>query len=234
MAGQTVSKRNLCIGLPADLDDLRAAAVANPGMSSWAALTLRAKLVSGESVLINGATGSAGRMAIRIAKHLGAKTVIATGRDAASIEDLPLLGADATIALDQAPEKLTAAFRAQIRDRGVNVILDYLWGPSVERMLEAMTGHGEGTAEPRIRFVQIGSVAGPSIPFPASALRSSGIELMGSGLGSVSHEGLIQAIGAMMNAVVPAKLTIDVEAIPLSQVEDAWNRTTAKRVVFKI
>jgi NADPH:quinone reductase-like Zn-dependent oxidoreductase len=81
MAEKTVVKTAQCVALPDGLDDITAAAIANPGMSSWAAFTERARLVAGETVLINGATGVAGRLAIQIAKHLGARKVIATGRN---------------------------------------------------------------------------------------------------------------------------------------------------------
>jgi NADPH:quinone reductase-like Zn-dependent oxidoreductase len=55
-----------------------AAAMANPGMSAWAALVKRAQLQAGETVLVNGATGSAGQLAVQIARYLGAGKVIGT------------------------------------------------------------------------------------------------------------------------------------------------------------
>jgi NADPH:quinone reductase-like Zn-dependent oxidoreductase len=232
MAELTAVRSSQCVALPDDLDDVTAAGVANPGMSSWAALKERAKFVSGETVLINGATGVSGRLAIQIAKHLGAAVVIATGRNEASVEELPSLGADVTIALDQTPEQLTEVFRKVIKERGVNVILDYLWGASAERLIAAIGGHGSGNGEPRIRYVQIGSMAGPTITLPSSALRSSGLELLGSGLGSVSNEALVKSIGELMKAIVPGKLIIHTKPVPLTQVGSAWNGTTSDRVVF--
>ena len=86
--------------VPDDVDDVTAAAIGNPGMSSWAALTERAHFQRGENVLINGATGVSGRLAIQIARHLGANKVIVTGRNATSIEGLAALGADVLIPLD--------------------------------------------------------------------------------------------------------------------------------------
>jgi NADPH:quinone reductase-like Zn-dependent oxidoreductase len=65
----------ICLPLPEGLDEVTAAGIANPGMSSWAALSARAKFVAGESVLILGATGAAGQMAVQIAKRLGARRV---------------------------------------------------------------------------------------------------------------------------------------------------------------
>jgi len=234
MAERTVVGSSQCVPLPDELDDLTAAVAANPGMSSWAALTERARLVAGETVLVNGATGAAGRLAIQIAKFLGAKTVIATGRNQASIEPLTELGADATLPLDQEPEKLTQSFRSTITDYGVNVVLDYLWGASAQSVIEAVSGHGSAAGEPRIRFVQIGAISEGTVVLPAAALRSSGLELMGSGLGSVSFSGLLRSIGELMNAIVPGKFRIEAVPVPLSEVESAWGRDAGGRIVFTV
>jgi len=232
MAESTVVKQEYCVALPVELDDVRAAAGGNPGMSSWAALKDRAKFVKGETVLINGATGVAGRLAIQIAKHLGASRVVVTGRNEASVAGLKELGADATIALEQEREALVKAFRGEFKERGVDVVLDYLWGPSVESMMEAITGHGGGAAERRVRFVNIGSIAGPKVALDASALRSSGVELMGSGLGSVSNARLVEGIGEFFRSVVPGGFHISADPVALSEVEATWGSKTAERVVF--
>lgn len=234
MAELTVVQSSQCVVLPEELDDVTAAAAANPGMSSWVALNERAKFVAGEAVLINGATGVSGRLAIQIAKYLGARRVIATGRNEASVAELPSLGADSVIALDQSPERLIEVFRKEIRESGVNVILDYLWGPSAESLIAAVAGHGSSSAEPRIRYVQIGSMTGQTITLPSGALRSSGLELLGSGLGSVSFEDLVKNIGEFLKAVVPGKLKIDAQAVPLTKVAEAWSSKTAGRIAFTI
>jgi len=223
-----------CVPLPDELDDVTAAAAANPGMSSWAALTERAHLVAGETVLINGATGAAGRLAIQIARYLGAKTVIATGRSQASVAPLAELGADLTIPLDREPGALTQTFGQAIREHGVNIVLDYLWGASAQSILQAAAGHGSPNGEPRIRFVQIGAVTGDAISLPASTLRSSGLELMGSGLGSVSFAGLVRSIAGLMNAIVPGKFRIEAQPVPLSEVESAWDAEASGRTVFVV
>lgn len=234
MAALTAVVPARCIPLPDDLDDVTAAAAANPGMSSSAALLERAKLVPGENVLINGATGVAGRLAIQIAKYLGAGRVIATGRNAASVAGLDALGADAVIPLDQPADELVQAFRSEMKGRGVDIILDYLWGPSAESLITAAAGHGSAQGEPRIRFVQIGSVSANTIALPGGALRSSGLELMGSGLGSVPFDRLAHAIGIVLNAAVPRGFRISAEPIPLAQVAQAWTSKTADRIVFTL
>jgi NADPH:quinone reductase-like Zn-dependent oxidoreductase len=233
MAERTAVLHSLCVPLPDDLDDVTAAAAANPGMSSCAALKERAKLVKGESVLTNGATGVSGRLAIQIAKYLGARRVIATGRDE-GLAGLEALGADALVSLNQPTESLTRVFRREIQEGGIDVILDYLWGTSAESLIAAAAGHGSGEAEPRIRFVQIGSLAGGTITLPAGALRNSGLELMGSGLGSVSSERLVMSIGEVLRAFVSRGFKISAEPVPLSQVGAAWGRTSSRRIVFTL
>jgi NADPH:quinone reductase-like Zn-dependent oxidoreductase len=89
-----------CLEIPEGLDDVTAAAIANPGMSAWAALVERARLQPGETVLINGATGRAGRLAVQLAKYLGAGKVIATGRDEGELQELRSLGPDPIIAFN--------------------------------------------------------------------------------------------------------------------------------------
>jgi NADPH:quinone reductase-like Zn-dependent oxidoreductase len=234
MGERAAVRRDFCVPVPDGVDDVTAAAIGNPGMSSWAALTERAKLVAGEAVLINGATGVSGKLAVRIAKHLGAGAVVATGRNPDALKALPALGADSVIDLNDTPENLVARLREQIRAFNVGVVLDYLWGPPAERIIAAIAGDG-GTAAARIRFVEIGGMAGRDITLPSAALRGSGLEILGSGLGSVPFQHLIACAAALMQAVVPARLTVATETAPLGDVAAAWNRKTGgNRLVFTI
>lgn len=225
MAERTVVPKGQWATLPDDLDEVMAAALANPGMSSWAALTERARLSPGEAVLINGATGVAGRLAVKIARHLGAARVIATGRNLAVLQTL---GADATVPLSQDEDAIEAALRRHFAD-GVDIVLDYLWGPSARSILAAGAKAAPGGAP--IRFVQVGSAAGPEIALPAAVLRSSAIEMRGSGLGSVSLPRLMAAIDGVFRAATAADLTLDPLAVPLSDVSSHW-KTEGRRIVF--
>lgn len=228
MAEQTVVSAAQCIALPDDLDDITAAALANPGMSSWMAYRERANLTAGETVLINGATGISGRLAVQIAKHLGAKKVIATGRNPQALESLKALGADVTISLLQDDEELEASFKAEFAE-GVHVVLDYLWGHSAELLL---TAAAKMNTTP-VRFVQVGSVTGSNIALPAAVLRSSSITMMGSGIGSVSKSRMLYTIRDLMAAARPAGLQIATTAIALSDVEQIWSADdSAKRIVL--
>ena len=230
MAERTVVARARCLALPDELDDVTAAAIANPGMSSWAAYTERAKLKAGETVLVNGATGTAGRLAVQIARSLGASKVIATARNAHALKSVAALGADVTIPLIDDEAALEESFKAEFA-QGVDVVIDYLWGKSAERLLIA--GAKAGKEAVPIRFVQIGSVSGPDIALPSAALRSSAIVLMGSGIGSIPFDRFVHAIGELLRATVPCGFAIATHAIPLSDVEQAWLRDdSVGRTVF--
>ncbi len=233
MAEYTVVDRSRCIPVPDGLDDVTAAAIANPGMSSWAALTERAALRAGETVLINGATGASGRLAVQIAKHLGAGKIVVTGRNGEVLERLCSQGADAAISLMQSREALEQAFREQLASTGVDVVLDYLWGPSAESILSAATKAPEGT--PPLRFVQIGNLGAPNIMLPASVLRSSTVELLGSGLKSTPLPCFLDAIGKLFHLGTEMELAIRTRAVPLGEVGSNWSvADSAERTVFVV
>jgi NADPH2:quinone reductase len=181
--------------------------------------------------MINGATGIAGKQAVQVAKYLRASKIIATGRNPEALAEVAALGADETILLNQPEESLLRSFKSALP--GVQVVLDYLWGPSAELILQAAAGHGAPQGEPRIRFVQIGSISGNSITLPGQLLRSSGVELLGSGLGSLSSEQILQSLSAMFAAVSKVPFAIEIDRVPLANVEEAWARKgDERRIVF--
>ncbi len=230
MAEQTIVRAAQCIALPDRLDAVTAAAIAIPGMSSWAALQESAKFQAGETVLVNGATGISGRLAVQIAKYLGAKKVIATGRNIEALQSLT--GADVIIPLTQDEEKLEKAFLKPFHE-GVDVVLDYLWGPSMERLLIAAAKAGADGVP--IRFIQIGAASAPNITLPNAALRSSAIQLMGSGIGSVPFNRLLKAIEGVLQASVPGGFEIATATVPLSEITAAWSTETSQaRTVFLV
>jgi NADPH:quinone reductase-like Zn-dependent oxidoreductase len=232
MAEDTVVPSAQCLPVPEELDDVTAAAIANPGMSSWAAYTERARLKPGETVLINGATGTSGRLAVQVAKHLGAGKIIATGRNLEALRSLGALGANVTIPLCENETALEERFTEQLAAR-VDVVIDYLWGKSAETLLRAVAKAGAGAAP--MRFVQIGATSGSDLTLPAAVLRSAPIELMGSGLGSVANDRLIHCIGEVLKAAGPGGFEIATKTIPLSGVEAAWQENdSGLRTVFTI
>jgi NADPH:quinone reductase-like Zn-dependent oxidoreductase len=232
MAERTVAPSAQVVPLPDGLDDVTAAAIANPGTSSWAAYAERAHLRPGETVLVNGATGTAGQLAVQIAKHFGAGKVIATGRNAEALAAVANLGADVTIPLVADDAALERDFMAQFAE-GVDVVIDYLWGKSAERLLIAAAKAGAGAVP--IRYVEIGSVSGPEITLPSAVLRASAIELMGSGIGSISLDRMVKAAGDLLQATVPGGFRIATHPVPLSAVETAWMVDAGSaRTVFTI
>jgi NADPH2:quinone reductase len=224
MAERAAVHRGFCVPVPEQLDDVTAAALPNPALSAWLSLLWRAKLQPGETVLILGATGIAGQLAIQIAKHLGAERVVAAGRNRRVLATLPDLGADATIALDLPDQELAAAFLREAGPRRFDVVLDYVWGHSTEVLLETLTRHDLKLAASRTRLVEIGEMAGPTIALPAAALRSSGLELYGSGGGSVPHSAIFEAFPQVWALAIAGKLRFQTEAVPLADVEHAWQR----------
>src|SRR6476646_4144581 len=110
MAERTVVSPSWCLPIPDGVDDATAAALPNPALSSWLPLVWRAQLKPGETVLILGGSGVVSKLAIQVAKHLGAARVVAAGRNEHVLASLPDLGADAIIALDRPDQELAAAF----------------------------------------------------------------------------------------------------------------------------
>jgi NADPH:quinone reductase-like Zn-dependent oxidoreductase len=232
MAETAAVPASQCVPLPDGLDDITAAAIANPGLSSWAALRERARLAAGETVLVNGATGTSGRLAVQIAKLLGAKKVIATGRNTTALQALKALGADEIMTLGEDTDALDAGFKKHFAGR-VDVVLDYLWGRSAERLLIA--GAKAGPEGVPIRFVQVGNSSGANITLPASAVRSSTIEMMGSGIGSVPLNGIVGAIRDVLHAAAEKSFDFETKTIPLTDVEKAWaDDSGMPRVVFTV
>ncbi|HEY0197890.1 MAG TPA: zinc-binding alcohol dehydrogenase family protein [Rhodanobacter sp.] len=238
MAEFTRVSAKRCIELPEGLDDITVAAIANPGMSAWAALVNRAQIKPGDTVLVNGATGTAGRLAVQLARHLGAAKVIATGRDSAALETIEALGADVVIPFDLADAHPQGArdFEALLEDqfgKGIDVVVDYLWGRSAEIIIAAIARAVEDATP--VRFVHVGAMSGSEIVLPGAALRSSAIMLMGSGIKSVPLADLLAAIGHVFDAVGPAKLQIATRPVPLSAVEETWDADSGKsRAVFTV
>jgi NADPH:quinone reductase-like Zn-dependent oxidoreductase len=226
MAQRTVASPSHCFPIPDNIDDDTAAAVVNPGLSAWGALAWRAQLTAGETVLILGATGVTGKLAVQTAKLLGAGRVIAAGRNEQVLNTLHALGADTTIRLDKPGQDLTETFAREAGDAGFDVIVDYLWGSPTEALLAAIARRDLNQASSRVRLVEVGESAGPTISLAAAALRSSKLEILGAGSGNApaSPEVWLEATRQLMSNVAGGKLRIDTERVPLREVEAAWQR----------
>lgn len=232
MAEQTIIDTRRSIPLPTGADPILLAATMNPAMSSWVALQQRLEFTVGQSVLVLGATGSAGQLAVQIAKHLGAGPVLAAGRGADKLAAVRGLGADDTIDLGGAPDGLARELAAKAAD--VDVVLDYLWGkPAESAVLPLLTGREDRSR--LISWVQIGAIAGPDIRLPSAALRQANIHFLGSGQGSVSTAGYLATLPALAAAIDRGAFSIDAAARPLSEVESIWTAPTSgptRRIVL--
>lgn len=227
MAQRCLVSSGMLVPVPDGLSDDRAAAIATGGLASWVALTRRAPIAAGDTVLVTGANGAAGRMALQVAKHLGAARTIAVVRGA---DRLAGLQADATVALDASGDE---ALRAEF-ERGVDIVLDFVWGEPASRILQAAAaGRGSPAGEPRLRYVQIGTAAGAEIPLRGDMLRSSGLELLGSGIGSVSFADLLAGARDLLAAAPEAGFEPAFEAVPLGRVADAWNGSPGIRYIVR-
>ena len=226
MAERTIVPRRQCFPLPDSIDDITAAAVFNPGLSAWGALKWRAQLAPGESVLLLGGTGVTGKLAIQMAKFLGAGRVVAAGRNEEVLSTLHKLGADSTIELGKSVEEVKESFVRAAGEKGFDVIIDYLWGAPTEALLAAMTRHDFKAAPSRVRLVEVGESAGATISLPAAALRSSRLEILGAGSGSAptSPEMWIDAIRQLLANVASGVLKIETQQVPLIEVQRAWEQ----------
>jgi len=229
MAERTVVRRAMTIPLPDGIDDVQAAAIANPGMSAWLSIKDRAALAAGETVLILGATGVAGHLAIQVARNLGAKRVIAVGRNVDALAGQPV---DATVGLAQPEDAVREALAAEAAN-GVDVVIDYLWGRPTELVLEALAKGFHASATRATRLVEVGESAGKTITLPGAVLRSIDLTLKGSGFGAVPLDRVLSAIGALFRFAAAGELKVDVEPVPLAEVESAWARVEkGRRIVF--
>jgi NADPH:quinone reductase-like Zn-dependent oxidoreductase len=228
MAEQVVADRRRCVPLPEGVDEAVVAAAMNPAMSSWIALRLRAPLQKAQSVLILGATGNAGQMAIQVAKLLGAGRVIGAGRQ---IERLKSSGADEVVSLVGDPDAVGKSIGEAAAE--VDVVLDYLWGePAAHAMVALLTARSERSKA--IHWVQIGSVAGPTMALPSVALRSTNLRVMGSGQGSVPVSDIVAELPRLVDELSAGRITVEPLRVPLSHVESAWTAPIAsgKRIVL--
>ena len=222
MAERTVAKRLLCFPIPGDLDDATAAAIPNPGVSAWLSLKHIAKLAAGETVLILGATGVTGRLAVQIARLLGAGRIVAAGRNEKVLERLHKLGADATIHLDQQDQQLIETFRFELGKKRFDVVIDYLWGRPTEALLSATTSTEFGAAGSPTRLVEVGESAGPTITLPAAVLRSTTLTILGTA-GIPPWDVLTDAFHQVMDLAVHGKLRIETERVFLADIAEVWD-----------
>jgi len=190
-----------------------AAALGNTGICAYTALTWRAKLQAGETVLVLGATGAVGEIAIQVARALGAGKVIAAARESDRLRALP---ADELVALD-GPD--VAARMKAVTDGGADIVIDALWGAAAIAALQA--------AATGCRFVQVGNITGAEVGLPAGLLRPRRIDLLGHGLMACPEPVRRDAMCRLLELMTAGQLKVRSEVIPLADVGIAWARQKA-------
>jgi NADPH:quinone reductase-like Zn-dependent oxidoreductase len=202
------------------VDDAVAAALGNTGLAAWLALEWRAGLQPGETVLVLGAAGALGRVAIQVARILGAGTVVAADRSADRVDELTALGCDAVVVLPGNGSDTDLA--AQLKDAtggGADVVVDPLWGAPALAAMQA--------AAPGCRHVQLGQLAGVDLALPAPVVRSAALNLLGMAVFQASLETRRDAYLRLTGHAAAGEVSVDLERIALEDVAEAWRRQKA-------
>jgi NADPH:quinone reductase-like Zn-dependent oxidoreductase len=181
-----------------------------------------AGFVPGETVLVQGATGVAGRLAVKVARLLGAGRIIATGRDDDQLREVQALGAD-TVINTAVPDEALAQAYLDAKGDGYDVVLDYLWGRPTEILLRSLVPQTFAFPKPT-RLIQIGESAGAGLVLAAESLRTSGVEIYGAAKG-LGPQTMQEVYGQVVTWTQSGELTVDVVKVPLSDIETAWQRT---------
>lgn len=209
----------LAVPVPDELDDATAAAAGIAGVAAWVPLARLAAVGHSDRVLVLGATGLVGTIAVQAARLLGAERVVAAGRDEERLARLPALGADATVTLQG--EGLAERLRAACGSDGPTVVLDPLWGRPVEGALEA--------AAPGARIVNVGQSAGPEATIASAWVRGKQLRILGHANVALGPEERGAAYEEVAAHVAAGRIRIEHETFPLERVADAWSAQAAGR-----
>ena len=203
------------IEIPDGADPALAGALGIAGLAGWLPFAWRAPLEGGESVLVLGASGSVGIVAVQAAKLLGAGRVVAAARSAAGLERAAALGADATIRLDE-HDDLVAAFKEAFGGEGPSYVFDPLWGLPAEAAVQA--------AVPFARIVNLGQSAGATAELASAPVRFKCLSVIGHTNFAVPHDELVEHYARLVGHATAGEIVLEVERVPLDQVADAWQR----------
>jgi NADPH:quinone reductase-like Zn-dependent oxidoreductase len=226
MAQTTLVPDTNMFDVPDGLDDARAAALGNGGLAAFMPLRDGAALQPGERVLILGATGTVGRLAIQCAAALGAGQIVAAGRNRDAFDRAAELGATSTISLTDG-RALDDIMRAAA-PAGFDIILDYLGGEPASAASRVLA--------PRGRLIQLGDRAGHEITVSVAPLRAVGASIIGF---TPAHYGLAamrSAYATLTQLTLEGTLIVETTTAPLRAVEDVWraHRDARAKVVLSI
>jgi NADPH:quinone reductase-like Zn-dependent oxidoreductase len=202
--------------VPDGVEDAAAVAFGTAGLAAWLPLTWLAPVEEGESVLVLGATGSVGAVAVQTAKLRGAGFVVAAGRDAGRLERAKELGADATV---QVGPDLGNRLAETCGDRPPTLVLDGLWG---EPMVAAL-----GVAARGARIVHLGQSAGPEATVPSGPVRSKQLRIFGYSNFGVAPDDFRAGYEGLLAEVAAGRISLELDTLPLDRVGEAWQRQAA-------
>lgn len=205
----------VAVDVPEGADPALAGAMGIAGLAGWLPFAWRAPLRGGEDVLVLGATGAVGLVAVQAAKLLGAGRVVAAGRSRSGLDRALELGADDVVDLT-ATDDLVAAFRAAFAGRGPSYVFDPLWGPPAAAAIEA--------AVPWATLVNLGQSAGPLSEIASAAVRFKSLSILGHTNFAASTSELAEHYRRLVGHAVAGEIRLEVERIPLDDVADAWRR----------
>jgi NADPH:quinone reductase-like Zn-dependent oxidoreductase len=212
----------LRIPVPAGADPVHVAGGLNPGLASWLPLNARVHEIGAlRTVLILGATGMAGSLAVQHARILGSTHVVGVGRNRAGLERAAKLGAK-PVALTGDRDADAAALFDALDGAAPDIVLDFLWAAAAEATFIALGRRGLDEDTANIAYVQIGAMSGPEASVPAALLRSRRIRISGSGAGSASIADVIAEIPVYMQLIAAKKVEVPTQTYPLSEVTKAW------------
>jgi NADPH:quinone reductase-like Zn-dependent oxidoreductase len=214
-AEQAVVDPERTIALPREVSDEEALAVGIAGLAAWVSLESSAGLQAGETVVVLGATGAVGRIAVQVARLLGAGRVVAAARDTERLAELRKLGADATVVLRDS-EHDAAALQAAT-GAGADVVLDPVFG---RPLLAALRATRRGA-----RVVSIGASAGGVAEVPFAALRGRSMLTYSNQLTPAETKRL--AYEQLLAHVAAGRIQVNTEVAPLERAGEAWQRQAA-------
>lgn len=235
---KAVADKKMIIPIPEGLDFSLAAALPNAVMGSAMALKFKAGIQPGNTVLINGATGITGRIAVQIARLYRAQKIIVTGRNEESLQSLLELGADEIVSLKLEDIDFKQKIKEIHQETPIDIIIDYVWGHSVEMILCAFKG--DGTFSHKTKLVTIGGMSGDTIQLSSQILRGTDIQISGSGLGSWTKEEsallFSEIIPEMFQAAVEGEIKMETHEVDIKDIETIWNAEieSGKRLVIRI
>jgi NADPH:quinone reductase-like Zn-dependent oxidoreductase len=192
----------LPLRVPDGTDAALVAAIGIAGVAGWVPVAWKAKVTADDRVLVLGATGAVGLVAVQAAKLAGAH-VVAAGRDRSKLERARQLGADEIVTLDEIPD-------------GFTVCIDPLWGEPLAQALPKAARHA--------RVIHVGQSAGPEATLRSADVRGKELAIQGHSNFALSKEERERAYLELLEHVTAGRIVVDVDRYPLDRVADAWER----------